>query len=211
MCQAVDRRRGRFDPSLIWIQSGERTAGSVTFPVAKTFESHGVHFVHSEATRIDADAQRVETSDGPRDYDYLVIATGYRNDFDVVPGIGPGGNAYWITDLEGRRRRRGLGPLPQRPGPGGGRRHAGRRLLRRRLRVRLQRRLRSRHLHGGRRAVAERERVGSRPPTSPHRSAARSRRARRTSATSRPSASWTPATTASSSWPTTCCPRASTA
>jgi sulfide:quinone oxidoreductase len=91
----------QFNPSLIWIPFGKRTAGSVTFPVARTFESHGVHFVHAEATRIDADAQRVETSDGPRDYDYLVIATGYLNDFDVVPGIGPGGNAYWITDLEG--------------------------------------------------------------------------------------------------------------
>ena len=30
-------------------------------------------------------------------YDYLVIATGYVNDFDVIPGIGPGGNAYSIT------------------------------------------------------------------------------------------------------------------
>ena len=34
--------------------------------------------------------------------------------------------------------------------------------------------------------------------------------AARSSATSRPCASWTPATTASSSWPTRCCPRAST-
>jgi sulfide:quinone oxidoreductase len=34
-------------------------------------------------------------------YDYLVIATGYLNDFDVIPGIGPGGNAYSITSLKG--------------------------------------------------------------------------------------------------------------
>ena len=34
-------------------------------------------------------------------FDYLVIATGYRNDFNVVPGLGPGGNAYSITSLEG--------------------------------------------------------------------------------------------------------------
>src|SRR5829696_7163606 len=61
----------QFNPSLIWIPFGKRTAGNVTFPVAKTFESHGAAFVHAEATRIDADAQRVETSDGPRDYDYL--------------------------------------------------------------------------------------------------------------------------------------------
>src|SRR5215208_902841 len=90
-----------FNPSLIWIPFGKRTASSVTFPVARTFESHGVEFVHGEATVIDADAQRVETSQGAHDYDYLVVATGYRNDFDVVPGLGPGGNAYSITDLEG--------------------------------------------------------------------------------------------------------------
>src|SRR5215207_4092911 len=90
-----------FNPSLIWIPFGKRTAGNVTFPVARTFESHGVEFVHGEATAIDAASQRVETSRGAHDYDYLVIATGYRNDFDVVPGLGPGGNAHWITDLDG--------------------------------------------------------------------------------------------------------------
>jgi sulfide:quinone oxidoreductase len=83
-----------FNPSLIWIPFGKRTVGSVTFPVARTFESHGVEFVHGEAIAIDADAQRVETSQRAHDYDYLVVATGYRNDFDVVPGLGPGGNAY---------------------------------------------------------------------------------------------------------------------
>ena len=30
-----------------------------------------------------------------------MIATGYLNDFEVVPGLGPGGNAYSITSLEG--------------------------------------------------------------------------------------------------------------
>ncbi|HET8953982.1 MAG TPA: hypothetical protein VFN44_25895, partial [Solirubrobacteraceae bacterium] len=34
----------QFNPSLIWIPFGKRTAGNVTFPVAKTFESHDVHF-----------------------------------------------------------------------------------------------------------------------------------------------------------------------
>ena len=93
--------RFQFNPSLIRGPFGMRTAGQVTFPVSKTLESHGVHFVHGEATRIDADARQVETSHGTRDYDYLVIATGYQNDFDVVPGLGPGGHAHWITDLEG--------------------------------------------------------------------------------------------------------------
>jgi hypothetical protein len=58
----------------------------VVFPVAKTFTSHGVKFVHGEATTIDPAAQQVQTTQGPLGFDYLVIATGYLNNFEVVPG-----------------------------------------------------------------------------------------------------------------------------
>src|ERR687897_3269885 len=93
--------RFQFNPSLIWIPFGKRKARDVVFPLAKTFESHGVEFVHGEATNIDPKAKKVETSQGVHAYDYLVIATGYLNDFDVIPGLGPGGNAYSITSLDG--------------------------------------------------------------------------------------------------------------
>jgi sulfide:quinone oxidoreductase len=93
--------RFQFNPSLIWIPFGKRKAKDIVFPVAKTFETHGVEFVHGEATKIDPATQKVETSNGVQGYDYLVIATGYLNDFDVIPGLGPGGNAYSITSLEG--------------------------------------------------------------------------------------------------------------
>ena len=36
--------------------------------------------------------------------DYLVIATGYRNKFDVVPGLGPDGHAQTITTLADAER-----------------------------------------------------------------------------------------------------------
>jgi sulfide:quinone oxidoreductase len=91
----------QFNPSLIWVPFGKRKVKDVVFPLAKTFESHKVEFVHGEATKIEPKAQKVETSHGVHAYDYLVIATGYLNDFDVIPGIGPGGNAYSITSLEG--------------------------------------------------------------------------------------------------------------
>jgi sulfide:quinone oxidoreductase len=93
--------RFQFNPSFIWIPFGKRTASEVVFPLADTFERRGVEFIHGEATAIDPKSQRVETSQGAFDYDYLVIATGYLNDFDVVPGLGPGGNAYSITHLDG--------------------------------------------------------------------------------------------------------------
>ena len=88
-----------FNPSLIWLPFGKRRAADITFPLAPTFESHGIDFVHAEATALDLAGRKVATTGGSYDYDYLVIATGYRNNFAPVPGLGPGGNAYTITTL----------------------------------------------------------------------------------------------------------------
>jgi sulfide:quinone oxidoreductase len=92
-----------FNPSLIWLPFGKRAAGDITFPLARTFDVH-VDFVHAEATDLDLGARKVDTTSGVYDYDYLVIATGYRNDFDSVEGLGPGGNAYTITTLPDAER-----------------------------------------------------------------------------------------------------------
>ena len=88
-----------FNPSLIWLPFGKRNPDDITFPLAPTFEQHAVDFVHAEATRLDLAHKRVETTAGTYGYDYLVIATGYRNNFDAVPGLREG-NAYTITTLD---------------------------------------------------------------------------------------------------------------
>ena len=89
-----------FNPSLIWLPFGKRRPADITFPLAPTFEDHGIEFVHAEATGIDLAAQKVTAATSTYDYDYLVIATGYRNNFGAVPGLGPEGNAYTITTLD---------------------------------------------------------------------------------------------------------------
>ncbi|WP_402469004.1 NAD(P)/FAD-dependent oxidoreductase [Isoptericola aurantiacus] len=76
-----------FNPSLIWLPFGRRGRTDVSFPVAPTLAKRGVPFVHGAATAVDPGEHRVETTQGTLDYDYLVIATGYRNDLDVVPGM----------------------------------------------------------------------------------------------------------------------------
>jgi sulfide:quinone oxidoreductase len=91
-----------FNPSLIWLPFGKRSPQEITFPVAPTFDAHGVEFVHAEATDIDPDRRVVTVADGTPagrayGYDYLVIATGYRNRLDVVPGLVD--NAVTITTL----------------------------------------------------------------------------------------------------------------
>jgi sulfide:quinone oxidoreductase len=88
-----------FTPSLIWLPFGKRSPSDITFPLAPTLESHGIDFVHAEATRIDPVARRVETTAGSYWYDYLVVATGYRNQPDVVPGLAEADGAYTITTL----------------------------------------------------------------------------------------------------------------
>src|SRR5437016_2769317 len=91
-----------FNPSLIWIPFGKRKAADVRFSLAPTFETHSVNFINDEAVKIDPVSNKVETAhNGMQGFDYLVIATGYRNDFSVIPGLGPGGNALSITSLEG--------------------------------------------------------------------------------------------------------------
>jgi len=53
--------RFQFNPSFIWIPFGKRKQKDVVFPVAKTFESRGVEFIHGEATSIDPEAKKVAT------------------------------------------------------------------------------------------------------------------------------------------------------
>jgi sulfide:quinone oxidoreductase len=107
-----------FNPSLIWVPFGKRKARDLVFPLAKTFESHGVRFIHGEATQIDPKAQQVTSSNGQLEYDYLVIATGYLNDFSIIPGLGSDGNAFSITYLEGAvDAAEGWKRFLERPGP----------------------------------------------------------------------------------------------
>src|SRR5918995_4487639 len=90
-----------FNPSLIWLPFGKRRPQDISFPLAPTFESHQVDFVHAAATRIDPLARQVQTTTGASyGYDYLVIATGYRNQTEVIPGLDIANNAYTITTLE---------------------------------------------------------------------------------------------------------------
>ncbi|MFG2006809.1 NAD(P)/FAD-dependent oxidoreductase [Spirillospora sp. NPDC048911] len=89
-----------FNPSLIWVPFGKRAEADITFPLEPTFDRHGVEFVHAAATSIDPGIKRVVTTAGTYGYDYLVIATGYRNDMDVLPGLEPGNGVHTITTLE---------------------------------------------------------------------------------------------------------------
>ena len=88
-----------FNPSLIWLPFGKRKAEDITVPVVPVFSEHDIEFVHAAATAIDPAAKTVATGTSTHPYDYLVIATGYRNRMDMVPGLTPENRAYTITTL----------------------------------------------------------------------------------------------------------------
>jgi NADH dehydrogenase FAD-containing subunit len=89
-----------FNPSLIWLPFGKRRPGDITFPLEPVFRAHGIGFAHAEVTEIDSASRTVSASGWRCSYDYLVVATGYRNNFEVAPGLGPDGYAQTITTLE---------------------------------------------------------------------------------------------------------------
>lgn len=93
-----------FNPSLIWLPFGKRSAGDISFPLEPVFAAHGIGFAHAEATAIDPATRTVSTTSGSHSYDYLIIATGYHNNFGIVPGLGPDGHAQTITSLADAER-----------------------------------------------------------------------------------------------------------
>jgi sulfide:quinone oxidoreductase len=81
-----------FMPSLIWVPFGRRKREDITFPLSPVFEKKGVNFKNVEVKRIDLRERFVEDDRGEKTaYDYLVIATGPKLDYDDVPGLGPKG------------------------------------------------------------------------------------------------------------------------
>jgi len=83
-----DRDYFLYNPSLIWVPFGGRKRDDITFKVAPTFAAHGVEFIQKAAAKIEPDLnQVVDTDGGVHSYDYLVIATGTKNDWGRVEGL----------------------------------------------------------------------------------------------------------------------------
>jgi sulfide:quinone oxidoreductase len=107
-----------FVPSLLWVPFGEREVADISVPLAPVLDHHGIEFHHDVATRIDPDAQFVETAGGERlDYDYLVIATGFKLDWSI-PGLGPDAHtACMCTPPDALATRDAFERLVENPGP----------------------------------------------------------------------------------------------
>jgi sulfide:quinone oxidoreductase len=92
-----------FIPSLIWYPFGLRDEQDITFDVRTQFNEKGIEFIEAEVTGFDPVEKKVLMGDQSIDYDYLLIATGPKVDFDSVPGLGPEHNSWSICNLDHAR------------------------------------------------------------------------------------------------------------
>jgi len=89
-------------PSLIWVGVGHMKPERVCVPLKPIYDRVHVRFVHGTATEIHPDENYVlvESSDhGGQErvkYDYLVIATGPKLNWEGTPGLGPV-NGYTLS------------------------------------------------------------------------------------------------------------------
>ena len=82
----------QFVPSNPWLGVGWTQREDITFPIKPHVERKGIQFIAQSAEKIDADARVIYLGDGSMvDYDYLLIATGPRLAFELVPGSDPHG------------------------------------------------------------------------------------------------------------------------
>ena len=77
-----------FFPSLIWYPFGLREEKDITFDVRPIYKSHGIEFLEHEVSGFLPAENRVLLKDGePVSYDYLLIGTGPKVDYDYIPGL----------------------------------------------------------------------------------------------------------------------------
>lgn len=84
-----------FIPSLIWVVPGWRKPGQISFMLEPVLAKKDIRFMLAVADGIDPKGHVVSTDKGPVEYDHLLIATGPKYDWSVVPGLGPADGTTW--------------------------------------------------------------------------------------------------------------------
>jgi len=95
-----------FIPSLVWVGIDRMKSQQTNFPLEGVYKKKNIKFVHGKATEIHPDEQYViaerdsDNKEVKLEYDYLLIATGPKLNFEATPGLGPKhGNTYSICSL----------------------------------------------------------------------------------------------------------------
>lgn len=96
-----------FIPSLIWVSVAHMKPEKVHFKLEPVYKKLNVNFVHGSATEVHPDeqfvvAQKTENNEPVKlEYDYLIIATGPKLNFEGTKNLGPQhGYTYSVCTLE---------------------------------------------------------------------------------------------------------------
>lgn len=93
-------------PSWVWVGICHMAPEKTTFPLAPVYSKFNINFIHGKVTAIHADDQFAIAEKEPDgieqklEYDYLIIATGPKLNFDGTKGLGPKGYTYSICTLD---------------------------------------------------------------------------------------------------------------
>lgn len=80
-------------PSLIWVPFGRRELKDIKFDFTKLLVKKGIDHIKALAERVDPDTNTVYLQDGNvMPYDYLIVATGIKMNFDILDGLKPEDN-----------------------------------------------------------------------------------------------------------------------
>jgi sulfide:quinone oxidoreductase len=107
-----------FIPSLIWVPFGLREAEDISFDVRPVYEDRGVEFIEDTVESFDLQRRVVKARTQEIPYDFLLVATGPKVDFDSIPGLGPHRNSWSICTLpHAMETRDAFERLCENPGP----------------------------------------------------------------------------------------------
>lgn len=93
-----ESERFSYIPSWVWVGVGHMDVEKTRFPLQPVYNKFHVNFIHGLATAVHPDASDqyvvVERRDKKGEptkvaYDYLIIATGPKLNFEATPGLGP--------------------------------------------------------------------------------------------------------------------------
>ena len=86
-----------YEPGFLFVVTGEREIEHYTRP-QKSLVRRGVRLLLEEVQRIDVEKKQLRTARNTYSYDILVIATGARPDFDLVPGMREGAHNFYTVE-----------------------------------------------------------------------------------------------------------------
>lgn len=94
----VDRERDHlFDPSLLWLMTGGRTAANISRPLDK-LRKKGIEVVNGEIERIEPAERRITVNGATLEGDFLVVSLGAELAPDMVPGLAEAGHSFYTLE-----------------------------------------------------------------------------------------------------------------